>query len=110
ESGLANFYRFRIDESGVANKNIDAEAGESFGGIVVRNPSADAPHALHDFPKIRARALRHVDAKLTRAPQLGHDAGGTNQRFGRDAADVEAIAAHQMLLDQRNARSQTSGS
>ena len=50
-----------------------------------------------------------VDAAATRTPKLGAVAGvdrrsasGADERFGGHAADVEAIAAEEVPLDQRD--------
>ena len=46
-------------------------------------------------------------AHAERAPPIAHGgrrAGGAQQRLGRHAADVEAVAAEQLALDQRDAR------
>ncbi len=64
---------------------------------------AQPAHALHDGGKVDARARRHVHAELARVPHLGGGARGADQGLRRHAADVEAVAAHQVALDQRDA-------
>src|SRR5438309_3694031 len=82
EPGVTKLDRLRIDKSGVAYKNVDAEAGESFGGVVMRNSSADSPDALHDFPKVSSRRFSHLDAEFASTNHLGHDSRGANQGLG----------------------------
>ncbi len=61
----------------------------------------DAGDPLHHGGEIGA-GLAWAKAQLTGPALLGGKAGASDQRLGGDAAAVEAIAAHLVLLDERH--------
>ena len=80
---------------------FDAERGVALRRIVRLDGSDYALHALHHVGEIEVRAGR-PNAQLLRAADVGQQPGRPDQRLGRHAAGVEAIAAHAVLLDQRD--------
>ena len=68
----------------------------------VGTPCADR---LHDRGEVDLRCHRHAGARG--APRVVHRARGTQQRFRRHAAGVQAVAAEAMALDDRHARAES---
>ena len=92
-----------LGEAAVAEEDVDAEVA------VKRSPpslGADAgpqpAHPLHDGGEIDLDRRPTAHAELARAPRARRRAGGADQRLGRHAADVEAVAAQEMPLDERD--------
>ena len=63
---------------------------------------SQSPHSFHNTPEVHLHAVRHDDAELTRVAYVRGGAGGADERFGWDAADIQAVAAQQLALDQRH--------
>ena len=91
----------RIDHSGMADANIDAEAGEAFDAVVGRDRGDGLANAAHNGSKIDRR-LSDIDTEARRLANLVNRPRGTDQRLRGNAAGVEAIAAHLRTLDQHH--------
>jgi hypothetical protein len=94
--------RPRAGEAPRAEVDVDAEAGEARRAVVRCHAGAKAPHAGH-----RRREVG-VDGAGAHAEGFGiarrrGDAGGGDHRLRRHAADVQAVAAEEMALDERHA-------
>ena len=63
---------------------------------------AQSAHSLHDLAEIRRRAGRDIHAELTRLAHRSHGPGRADDGLGRHAPYVQAIAAHEMFLDERD--------
>ena len=64
---------------------------------------ADAPHPLHDGAEVDRHSVGDLHAEPLCLPELRHDARGPDHRLRGDAADVEAVTAQEVSLDQRHA-------
>ena len=102
---VANLNFVRRQKLGFAAKNIDAERFETFLRIVRRNLGAALAHSLEDFLKGKTRLLS-IQSPFFRIADSSDETRGRNQRFTRDAAEVQAIAAHLVALDQGHAAAQ----
>ena len=93
--------RPRVDDPRIALHHIDPEAGVALDAIM----RLDSPHRVHnprDHCLERNLRLGRCQAILVSAPYHRRHLGALDQRFGRHAAGVEAIAAHVFRLDQRH--------
>src|SRR4029077_12807783 len=102
---VANLNFARRQKLGFAAKNIDAERFETFLRIVRRNLGAALAHALEDFLKGKTWLLS-IQSPFFRIADSSDETRGRNQCFTRDAAKVQAIAAHLVALDQRDGAAQ----
>ena len=91
----------------IAKEDIDAQVAEPSRRIVPADAGAQLAHPLHRGPEIRVPPVGHVHSELTRVSDGGCDPSGTDDGLRRDAAVVEAIAAQQVPLDQRDPGSQS---
>src|SRR6516165_9362895 len=96
----AHLHRAHTSESGLPEVDIDAEAAEPRGRVVRTDPGSQTTQTLHDGREIDLHAGRNVNPEVGSITNLGGGAGGTNQRLGRNAADVKAIAPQELALDQ----------
>ena len=92
----------RRQKPGFAAKNIDAERFETFLRIVRRNLGTAVAHALEYFLKCKTRLLS-IQSPFFGIADSSDETRGRNQRLTRDAAEVQAIAAHLVALDQGHA-------
>src|SRR5262249_4566268 len=93
-----HLHRVRAGESGLPEVDIDAEAPEPSRRVVGTDPGSQPTHAPHDRGKTDLHAGRDVNPELWSIPNLGGGPGGPEQRLGRHAADVEAIASQEFPL------------
>src|SRR5262249_24512199 len=108
--GLAgNFNRVRPGESTLPEVDIDTEASEPSRPAVGTDPGPQPAHPFHDAGKIDPHAGRNVYAELCGVANLGGGPGGSDQRLGRYAADIEAVAPQEFALDQRDPGAQPGG-
>ena len=70
---------------------------------------AQPAHPLHRRGEVDLRFARERNAELGTAARLVRRARRANDAFRRHAADVQAIAAHEIALDERDLRAQTGG-
>jgi hypothetical protein len=90
------------DEPAFADVHIDAERPVTLHGVVVADAGTQPSHAFHHCGEVDARAGWNMHAKLVGVPHLMRRTRRTDQSLRRHAPDVQAIAAHQMLLDERH--------
>src|SRR6516164_1444531 len=109
KSLAGNLHRVRPGESTLAEVDIDAEASEPSRRVVGTDAGPQPAHSVHDTSKIDPHAGRNVYPELCSVANLGGDPGGPDQRLGRYAADVEAVAPQQFALDQRHPGAQPGG-
>jgi hypothetical protein len=106
EPGAADLDGAAIDELPFAEKHIDAEIAEPRHAVDRREVGAQAAHAAHHGGEIaRTGGGRRAEGRgcaghLRPGPRCAEDP------LGGDAADVQAIAAHHMSLDERHLRPQ----
>ena len=79
-----------------------AAASSAFDGTQPTRP-------LHDGGEIDAHGTADLNAEVAGAANLVGGARGGQQRLGRHTADVEAVAAEEVFLDQGDARPQAGG-
>ena len=73
-----------------------------------RNLAHDRLHPLHDLGKVDL-GFDLGDAVALRIARIGQQPRRAQQRLGRHAAGVEAVAAHAVALDQRHLRARGRG-
>jgi hypothetical protein len=93
-------------EPGLPQEDIDAQLTETLGGVVMADAGPQPAHALHDGGEIDLDGPGHAHPELARTADLGNGPGAAEQGLGRHAAVVEAVAAHQVFLDQGHLRAQ----
>ena len=95
-------------EARVAEEHVDAElVAVARRGIVVADLRADPAHALHRGAEVGLGAVGERESDLLlRAPRLGHHPRGAEHALAGHAADVQAVAAEIVALDQRHLRAQ----
>jgi hypothetical protein len=97
------------DESRLAAKYVDPEPFETLLRIVRSDLRAALPHPPHHGLELEAGLLR-IEPPVARAPDLRDQASGRNQGLRRHAAGVEAVPAHPIPFDERNAAPEAGGS
>src|SRR5260370_26613017 len=104
-----NFDFTRRKKMSFAPKNVYPERLEAFLRIVRRDFGAAFPHSLENFFESELRRLS-IQAPFFRFADLLDQSRGGNERLARNATEVQAIAAHQAALDQRDASAEASRS
>src|SRR4030095_5370422 len=61
---------------------------------------SNSPNAFHHGGKIGTKSRGHFDPKLPCVSRVRDQAGRPNQGLGRNATEIEAVASHEMPLDQ----------
>ncbi len=90
-----------IEETGLAASTVGAEGAVASGGVGRGDRGDHAPHMrAHRVPVDRRR--RQVDPEAAGAARRFGRMRRGQQRLGRHAAGVEAVAAHRPALDQRH--------
>ena len=96
--------RIGAAERGVAQEHIDAECAEALDAINGTDVGAQATEPRHDGAEVAfggdARSAKSLGGGAGLAPRTGRP----NHSFRGHAAEVEAIAAEHVPLDQRDAR------
>src|SRR6266576_3856560 len=95
---ISIFFRQQLIAA-LQNGYVHAETFETFLRIIRRNLGAAVVHALEDFLKGKTWLLS-IQSPFFRIADSSDETRGRNQRFTRDAAEVQAIAAHLVALDQ----------
>src|SRR5260370_42285719 len=90
-------------------KTSTPERLEAFLRIVRRDFGAAFPHSLENFFESELRRLS-IQAPFFRFADLLDQSRGGNERLARNATEVQAIAAHQTPLNQRDASTAASRS
>ena len=96
------------DEARLFLQHAHAELLEALDRIVGRDGGDHLVHVIHDAAEID-RGLDRRDAEGRAVALRLRDLGGGDQRLGRHAAIVEAIAAHLGALDQHDAEAELGG-
>jgi hypothetical protein len=98
----------RLAKRASAEEHVDAElVAVAHGGVVVADLRADAAHALHRGAEVGLRARREREPDLLlRAARLRDHARRADHALRRHAADVQAVAAEQVALDERDLRAE----
>ena len=102
QGDAADLDRIVRRKSRIAKPDIDAEFLEARSRIVLADARAQTTQALHGPLKIGFDPGRYPYPKLLRAAHVGEHARRADQYFGRHAANIEAVTAHQVALDQRD--------
>src|SRR5262249_26118089 len=90
-------------------EHVHAEAAEPGRRIGRTQRGSQPTHPLHDRREINARSGWHLDAVLSGVAEGSCHTRRGDQRLARNAADVEAVAAHELALDQGDAGPQPRG-
>ncbi|MEL6905622.1 MAG: hypothetical protein AAFP22_09460 [Planctomycetota bacterium] len=90
-------------EAARAEEDIDAQISEACGGVVARDGGALRTHAVHERREVD-RDLAGVDSEAPGAARVVGGTGRADQRLRGHAAGDEAVAAEQVLLDERHPR------
>jgi len=97
-------------EACIAEEDVDAELfAVALGRIFVADSRADLTHALHGCREIRKLPLADPKPERFRGPGLVCEMRAANHRLRGHTADVQAIAAHQVTLDEGDLGAQTRG-
>ena len=92
----------RREEAAVAEEDVDAGLAGPLEAVDDADPGAQPAHARHGEAEVGGRVRGHGGA--AEAPGalagVGPGARGADHPLGGDAADVQAVAAHQVALDQ----------
>ena len=99
--GLGDLHVPRVDDPGLAEHHVDAQAAVALDRIVRLDRRHHALHALHHVGERHLR-MSVGDAVGGAVAHLVHQLGRLDQRLARHAAVVEAVAAHLVALDQRH--------
>ncbi len=89
------------NDSRFALQALHPQARISLDGVVWLYGLHDALHALHNIREVEFDAC-FLKTIVLEAAELRQHPGGLDERLGRHAAGVQAIAAHAVLLDQRH--------
>ena len=93
----------RPAEARLAEEHVDAElVAIARRRVLVADARADAAHALHGRAEVGQPLVGHAEPELPGRPRLVHPARRADHGLRRHAADVQAVAAHQVPLDERD--------
>ena len=98
---LADADRAGAGEPRLATQYPDPETLEPLDGIMWRDGGDDVLDTVRGGSEIGVGPSRENPERRAAPRQIGK-AGGGKQRFRRDAAEVQAVAAHQPALDQHD--------
>src|SRR5690606_2469812 len=84
----------------IAEKHIYAERLKPLCRIMVANVGTHFPNTLHDRLEIDLGRGSHFHAKAAGSTHVVQGPCGANQRFGRHAAEIKAIATEEMAFHQ----------
>jgi hypothetical protein len=96
-------------ETAFAQEHVNAEAAEAGRRVVRADAGTQLAHARHHGRKIDRDARGHAHAERTRPPDVGRGARSPEEGLRRHAADVQAVAAEQVALDERHPGAQARG-
>ena len=105
---IASLNRILVGKAGGRLYHLDAKPIEALDGIVRRDGVDDALH-MRGHPLVIDAHLAHANAELGRVPDFISAFGGGKERFGRNAAIVQALAAHLSPLDENNGNAEGGG-
>ncbi len=102
QSGVSDPHRVASGETSLPDEDVDAEPLETLGGIDVADSRAKLAHAGHRRTEVPRDAAGEGQAELGRVPRRRPDPRRPDESLRGDAADIEAVATHQVPLDQRH--------
>ena len=102
--GAIDRQRIACGEVRFAEKDIDTNGAQTLSRIEPADAGSDATHALHHCGKVDADIGGNLRAVVLGIAHLFVKTRGPDDRFRRDAADVQAAAAEQPPLDERDLR------
>jgi hypothetical protein len=97
------------DEFSLTDKDIDAETGEALDRIMAADAGAKPAHPFHRGAEGSLRLTVQAHPERRTAAGFMNRARRANDPFGRDATYVEAVAAHEIALDQRDLGAEPGG-
>ena len=92
----------RSREAAVTKEDIHAQAFIAMDGIGLTDPCPQLPHPLHGYTEVVLGSVWNAQSIFLGVAQFGPDARGADDGFGRHASDIQAVATHEMLFDQRD--------
>src|SRR5262245_15511512 len=107
EHAAADLYRVPADELSLADEHVYTQLTEADGGIVRAEFSAQTPHPFHGATKIHRDFASGFDSKLACVSHLSSRSRHSDERLRGYTADVQAIAAKKMFLDECDPRAQS---
>ncbi len=110
ENAVSHGHPVRAGEPGVAEKDIDTEPGKTLRAVHPAQIGSKPPHPLHRRAEVARAGRRRPPEPGGRGPRVMPGASGGDHPFRWHAADVEAVAAHEVPLDQRHPGAQSGGS
>ena len=96
--------RVRCHEPRVAEEDVNPEALQPGGGVVLGEPGAQPSHPFHDGREVHAHLAGAGHAEGAAGPLGRSDTCRAEEGFGRHAADVEAVTTQEMPLDDGDRR------
>ena len=105
EASTADLDFVRRSESRLAVEYVDAERFEPLRGVVRRDLGPPLAHARPNPGDVEPGFLR-LETPGPRVTDVGRQPSRREDRFGRHAAGVQALAAHPCPLDERDAAAQ----
>jgi hypothetical protein len=109
QAEIADRDRVLGDEARVTEIDIDAQALEASGAVVLRDLGAQFPHALHDGGEVAAAEVRGGGETVLAVMHLVPGPGRAQQGLGRHTAHVQAVAPQEVAFDQRDSRAEPRG-
>ena len=91
----------RPGESSVTEKHVNTRLAVALHRVVATDPCPQAPHARHGNPEIHAGIAVRLHAVLRGVTHVGKCRRGANDALAGHAAVVQAVAAHEVSLDER---------
>src|SRR5216683_430697 len=90
------------DEPCLPQENVDTELRQAMCRVVVRDAGTEAAHPLRGCGEVEADGIGRTDAERGCLANCLYCVSCSQQAFGRHAAEVETVSAHQVLLDERD--------
>ncbi len=104
-----DLYRIVSGEAAVAQEDVDAQALEARGRVMVAEPRAYTAHTLHGRREVDLHASGDPDADRGSCANVADRSRRPDHGLRGHAADVEAVAAHEIALDECHASAETGG-
>ena len=101
ERGASDLDRAAIGERPLAQEHVHTQGLKPLGRVVATDVGAEAAHALHGRGEIRFGVHRRAPGESRRVVEVGVEPRRAQERLGGNAAEVQAVAAHQVLFHQR---------
>jgi hypothetical protein len=101
--------RVRSGEATLPDKDIHPQLLVAMDRIIVTNTRPKPAHTRHRRPEVIYDAVGDMQPKFGRVAHFRPGTRGPDHALGRDTADVEAIAAHEMPFDEGDLGAQRRG-